>query len=199
MQNNRIQTIVEISLCVALSVVLNYVSIRLPFNIAGGSISLTMLPIAVIALRRGLFAGTAAGTVFGFIDLFMEPYILVPAQVALDYPVPYLLFGLGVGVFAGLYRSGQNSTDRQDGAGTSPRFSFMRSLITVIAVFSGGCLRFFSHVLSGVLFFAEYAGEQNVWLYSLVYNISYLGPSVVATLLCALVLLPILDRAVPVR
>ena len=31
-------------------------------------------------------------------------------------------------------------------------------------------------VLSGAVFFAEYAGEQNAWIYSLVYNISYLGP-----------------------
>ena len=39
-------------------------------------------------------------------------------------------------------------------------------------------------LLAGAIFFAEYAGEQNAWVYSLVYNISYLGPD---TLVCMLV------------
>ena len=38
-------------------------------------------------------------------------------------------------------------------------------------------------VLSGAIFFAEYAGEQNAWIYSLTYNISYLGPNVLFCML----------------
>ncbi|MCL2137355.1 MAG: energy-coupled thiamine transporter ThiT [Coriobacteriia bacterium] len=187
MRNQRTQTLVEAALCVALSVVLNYAAMRLPINVAGGSISLTMLPIAVIAIRRGPLTGAAAGTIFGFLDLLMEPYILVPAQVVLDYPAPYLLFGLGVGVFSTLYYS-QKTPD----AAARP------TAVIIIATLVGGMLRLASHLLSGVIFFSEYAGGQNVWVYSLVYNISYLGPSLLASMLCALFIVPIVDKTVPV-
>lgn len=236
MRNQRIQTIVEMALSVALAVVINFMALRLPINIAGGSISLTMLPIVILALRRGPWAGSGAGALFGCFDLLMEPFILVPAQVVLDYPLPYLLLGLGVGMFANLYRralryrgkaaksaidvtkpsdastelasstveisnSAARISPQPDTAAmqTSPTTGSLTkaSLLLVFAVVAGGCLRFICHVLSGVLFFAEYAGDQNVWLYSLVYNVSYLGPSLLATLLCALLLMPILEKAVP--
>jgi thiamine transporter len=45
------------------------------------------------------------------------------------------------------------------------------------------------HVLSGVIFFASYAPEgQNVWIYSLVYNASFMAPSVIITAVVAWVL-----------
>jgi thiamine transporter len=223
MRNPRIQTIVEIALCVALSAVLNLLAMRLPINIAGGSISLTMLPIAIIALRRGIAAGAIAGTLFGFLDLLMEPFILVPVQVALDYPVPYLLFGAGVGLFAAAYRhfayaakggaapsreASPNSTNTPSSPNTlnsrnsTSRRAFASSALIVIAFIIGGALRYFAHVLSGVFFFAEYAGDQSVagiWAYSLIYNISYLAPSLAASCVLALILMPILNRAVPAR
>jgi thiamine transporter len=232
MRDQRIQTLVEIALCIALSVVLNFIAIRLPVSIAGGSISLTMLPIAVLALRRGLLAGAAAGLFFGLLDLLMEPFILVPAQVILDYPAPYLLFGLGVGLFVGLYRRslqqpkwgkrkdasaslGAPSLSTSSGASSTAGIDFQASAITdeapalnlnlhkrsaiiIVAFLVGGLLRYCCHVLSGVLFFAEYAGGGNVWIYSLVYNISYLGPSLALSAILALILSPILDKAVPV-
>ena len=103
MRNQRTRLIVDVALAVALAVVLNLLALRLPVNVAGGSISLTMLPIAVVALRRGVLAGALAGTLFGILDFLMEPFILFPAQVILDYPLPYLLFGTVVGLFAGVY------------------------------------------------------------------------------------------------
>ena len=220
MRNQRTQTIVEASLCVALSAALNLVALRLPINIAGGSISLAMLPIAIIALRRGALTGAIAGTTFGLIDLLMEFFILYPAQVVLDYPLPYLLFGMGVGVFSTLYYgkpsviatpSASASVAQASAAATpSPSTSATsfaptllqltrKSAVATVAFFVGGTGRFISHVLSGVLFFAEYAGGQNVWVYSLVYNISYLLPSLVASAVCAIAIMPVLDRAAPAR
>jgi thiamine transporter len=190
MRNTRILILVEVALAVALAAVFNLLAMRLPINVAGGSISFTMLPIAVVALRRGALAGAAAGTLFGLIDLLVEPFILVPAQVLLDYPVPYLLFGLGVGLFSTLY----NKTVVPKEGGTAVLGG---SLIIVVSMVIGWLLRVVSHVLSGVLFFAEYAGDQNVWLYSIVYNLSYLVPSLIASLVAALIILPILARAVP--
>ena len=197
MKNQRTQIIVEIALCVALSTALNFVAMRLPLNIAGGSISLTMLPIAVIALRRGPLIGALAGAAFGVIDLLMDPYIFVPAQVMLDYPVPYLLLGLGVGVFSSAYNA-RKPVQLSDGKKAPSRLLAMRSTVTILALVVGGALRFISHLFSGVVFFAEYAGGQNVWIYSAVYNISYLAPSLAAVAVCALIVMPVLDSAAPV-
>jgi thiamine transporter len=192
MRNTRILILVEVALAVALAAVLNLLAMRLPINIAGGSISFTMLPIAVVALRRGALAGATAGTLFGVIDLLVEPFILVPVQVLLDYPIPYLLFGLGVGLFSTLYNKTFVSRENNSGLLGS-------SFIVVISMLVGWLLRVVSHVLSGVFFFAEYAGDQNVWAYSIVYNLSYLVPSFIASLVLALIILPILAKAVPVQ
>jgi thiamine transporter len=190
MQNNRIATIVECALGIALSAVLNLLALRLPVNFAGGSISLTMLPVAVVALRRGPVAGAVCGAAFGLLDLLMEPYIVFWAQVILDYPLPYLLFGAGVGAFAPLYRK---LADK--GAGATAR----SSAVIVASMAVGGVLRWCTHVLSGVIFFSENAVDQNVWIYSMLYNASYVLPSLIASCILALVLVPILARAVPVR
>ena len=188
MRNTRVAMIVECALAVAMAVVLNFVAIRLPINIAGGSISLTMLPIAIVALRRGPVAGMMAGAVFGAFDLLIEPFIVHWAQVFLDYPVPYLLFGLGVGLFARAYTRLFAHTTQAVAKG---------SAIILAGFILGGILRYASHVLSGVIFFSEYAGGGNVLVYSLLYNVTYLAPSLVATVVLALILVPILERAVP--
>ena len=250
MRDRRTRVIVDVALAVALAVALNMLALRLPINVAGGSISLTMLPIAVVALRRGVLAGALAGTLFGCIDLLMEPFILVPAQVLLDYPLPYTLFGAVVGLFAGAYNRAQlrmtkrahpaagiAGSERQktrqenrpaalspttiqanteQGAGegekSSPEANTQAaqtgnlalglagsSIWVVLAVLLGGAARYFTHVLSGVLFFSEYAGGENVWLYSLVYNVSYIAPSLICSLVGALVLIPVLAQALPVE
>ncbi|MDR0499964.1 MAG: energy-coupled thiamine transporter ThiT [Coriobacteriales bacterium] len=193
MQNKRTIVLVEVALCVALAAVLNFAAIRLPVNIAGGSVSLTMLPIAIVALRRGWTAGLVAGTVFGLLDLLMEPTILFPAQVLMDYPIPYLLFGGAIGAFSSLYNKFATATNSNES-----KLHLGKSLAIVICAFVvGGLLRYASHVASGVLFFAEYAGDQNAVLYSLIYNISYLAPSLIASAACALILMPILTKAFP--
>ncbi|MCL1879514.1 MAG: energy-coupled thiamine transporter ThiT [Actinomycetia bacterium] len=201
MRNARILTIVEIALSIALAVVLNLLALRLPINIAGGSVSLAMLPIAVLAMRRGMWPGALAGTIFGLLDLWMNPWIVFPFQVLLDYPAPYLLFGLGIGLIAHLYWQLAKKPEGllTESQGDTLNRQFLGSLIIVLAMLVGGILRYATHVFSGVLFFSENAVGQNVWIYSLVYNVSYLGPSLVGSIVCALILVPILEVAVPVK
>ncbi len=212
MSNTRTLIITEVALAIALATVLNFIQIRLPLNIAGGSINLSMLPIALVALRRGPVSGMVAGGIFGFLDLLIEPFILVPIQVLFDYPLPYLLFGLGVGLFSKLY----NKYAYQDGKQVTGRFLAGGSVIIITALICGGLLRLLPHVLSGVFFFAEYAADffesaptlllagpvdsgLNVWIYSVGYNATYVVPSLVCVGICSLVIAPILAKAVPVR
>jgi thiamine transporter len=46
-------------------------------------------------------------------------------------------------------------------------------------------LRYISHVISGTLFFAEFAGDQIPIIYSLIYNITFIGPTLIITLILA--------------
>lgn len=188
MRDKRIVVLVEIALAIALAAVLNMIQARLPINIAGGSVSLTMLPIVVVALRRGALPGFAAGFIFGSLDLLFEPFVVHWIQMFLDYPFPYAFLGLGTGLFSGLYRRHMQ--------GKKARL-MIASLIASVAIVVGGLLRLLTHIISGVVFFAEYAGGDNVWIYSIVYNASYLIPSLVGTVIVALILLPVLEAARP--
>lgn len=185
MRSERIRVLVEIALTVALCAVLNLIRIRLPFNLQGGSISLVMVPLFVVALRRGLSAGLIAGALYGLIDLMMEPQVYVWAQVLLDYPIAFGALGLA-GAWSRPYRAAlKNAPAKAVGIGAA-------------AMLVGGLGRFLAHWTSGIVFFGSYAPEgQPVWLYSLVYNASYLLPSVAASLVVALIVLPLIERAVP--
>jgi len=212
MSKTRTLIITEVALAIALASVLCLLQIRLPVNLFGGSIQLAMLPIGIVALRRGVLSGAVAGAAFGLVDLLIEPYILMPIQVLLDYPLPYLLFGLGVGLFSRWY----NRLQTQSNSKQTGRLLAHGSLVIIIAMVLGGLLRLASHVLSGVLFFSAYASDffatnptllvagpvdsgLNLWIYSVGYNLMYLVPSLIGSAICILVIAPVLAKAVPVR
>lgn len=188
MRDERIRIITEMGLSIALFAVLQYLGVRLPINIAGGSISLGMLPIIVLALRRGWLVGTATGAVCGVIDgLLIERYFFHPVQVALDYPIAFAAVGLaGLGA-AALLR-----------AASDARWARVGGMTLAWSVL-GGASRLAAHWVSGLVFFAANApAGQAAWLYSLVYNASYMVPSTLVVAVLAAVIVPALDRAVPV-
>jgi len=157
-----LRAITEMSVAVALAVILNFMPLwKMP---QGGSISLEMLPILFIALRWGLKEGLLAGFVYGLLQLAFNPFIVHPVQLILDYPLPYMLLGVA-GVFK---KQAEKYKDKKI------------NIYIISAVLLGGVLRIASHVLSGAIFFAQYAPEgTNVWVYSTVYNASYLIPSLI--------------------
>ncbi|MBT9155524.1 MAG: Thiamine transporter ThiT [Firmicutes bacterium] len=99
-----------------------------------------------------------AGLLFSGTKLLTEPYIVHPIQALLDYPLAFASIGL-----AGFFKD-------KPLAG-----------ITV-----GGLSRLLCHFLSGVIFFAAYApAGQSIYAYSLVYNITYMGPELIIALMVA--------------
>jgi hypothetical protein len=88
MHSERTRVIVEVALSITLATVLSYWKVTLPWNFAGGSISFAMVPLFVVALRRGVVAGVAAGALFGVIDYFIERF-RPPRPVVLDYPIAF--------------------------------------------------------------------------------------------------------------
>jgi len=176
MERNQIRIMTEIGMAVALAVILNFIPL---WRMAqGGSVSLEMLPILIIALRWGAGPGMMAGVVYGLLQLALGPFIIHPAQLILDYPLPYMLVGL-----AGIFSSKINLKEK------GSRYSWL-----LLAVFTGGLGRFMSHFLSGAIFFAQYAPEgQNPWMYSTIYNISYLLPSL---LLSYIIIIPLMNNLI---
>ena len=159
------------ALCLGLAFVLALIRVwTLPF---GGSISLEMMPLILLALRHGLWVGIAAGAVYGLLDLLIDPFIVHPVQVLFDYPLAFGVLGL-----AGFFQP-------------TVRGAILGTVVAVLA-------RFLCHFVSGVVFFASYAPEGwNPFVYSAAYNLAYLVPSLAVALIAVVVLLRALERAQP--
>jgi len=148
---NKTQVLAEVAISVALSYVLNFIIIyHLP---QGGSVTLgSMVPILLLALRRGPIIGIFSGVVFGVLQMFFGGYWFTIIQVLLDYPVAFACLGL-----AGFFKK--------------------HPLIGVIISLLG---RLIVHVISGVVFFSEYAPPgQSPLIYSIIYNGSYMLPELI--------------------
>lgn len=186
MRSERTRIIVEIGLAAALGGVFHVVSVTLPINFAGGEVAFTMLPIVIVALRRGLLAGIVCGALVGLIGLLYKPFIVHPAQVVLDYPLAFAAVGLS-GLLSLQVKSAASAGQRGLCAGLS-----------ALAVVVGATARFAAHFVSGIIFFGANApAGQPVWLYSLLYNATYMLPSLVLCAVAAALLVPTLERAVP--
>ncbi len=155
------------AMCVALSFILSYIKLfEMP---QGGSVTAaSMLPILLFAFVAGPRAGFIAGTTYGFLQFIQSGYAAHWISIILDYPLAFACLGLIAFVPKGI-----------------------KSLESRFAL--GICLallgRFASHVLSGAIFFAEYAGDQNPWIYSMVYNGSFLAVELAITLILGLMLI----------
>lgn len=134
------------ALSIALAFVLSYIRLwRMP---QGGTVTpASMLPMMLFSYAFGIGPGLVASLAYGLLQAIQDPYIVGFWQFLLDYPIAFGMLGL-MGLFA-----------KKDS-------KWM--LFVGIGVVS--LLRMACHVLSGVLFFAEYAGDANPWVYSTGYN-----------------------------
>ncbi len=140
----------------------------------GGSVTAgSMVPILLVGLRHGTRWGVIAGVLAGILNFILEPFSVHPVQVLLDYPVAFGMLGLA-GLAAGM----------KEWAGA------WAGSLAILG-------RMVAHVIAGAIFFAEYAGDQNPWIYSISYNGSYMLPELVISAVLMMVLLPALRRALP--
>ena len=149
--------LVQAAMMSAITIVLAQIHLfQLP---QGGEISLgTMVPLILLARNYGSKITLLAGFICGIIGLLLNPFIYHPVQVLLDYPLPYMAMAI-VALFRGhLY-------------------------LGVTAAFA---IKFLSHFLSGVIFFAAFAPEgMSPILYSATYNATTLVPDF---FICCLIL-----------
>ena len=160
MSQSSLNENLEVAMMSATAVVLDRFALyQLP---EGGSITLSMLPLLLIALRRGLKCGLMAGFMTGLLQLAFGGFFLNVFQVILDYLLAYTSIGL-----AGILAMPQKN-----------RQIYLACILTTL-------VRLSCHTLSGVIFFADYAPKGTpVFIYALIYNASFLIPSAILGLIC---------------
>lgn len=200
--SSRTRVLVEVALTIALAAVLHLFRLyQMPF---GGSISLQMLPLFVLGLRRGPIAGLVAGALYGGVDFMIEPFPVHWAQVILDYPLAFAAVGALAGLWAPLWRAAASRS-------TAAAYKAV-AWIGTLAVISGSIGRYVAHFISGVIFFATTAmggplpDGQSAFantaalsaasIYSALYNL-YVPASAAICLVAIIALLPALERGVP--
>jgi thiamine transporter len=169
MKNSKILFLTELAIMAALSLILGLIKFS-GLWAQGGSVSLEMVPIFIMAFRRGAKAGIFTGLLVGMLQLAVNPQIYYFAQVILDYPLAFALAGVA-GVFAPSIKQNRSK----------------RTALMITGIFVGCALRLLSHVVSGVIFFSQFAGKMNVWLYSILYNGSFMV--IIFFITCAVVIL----------
>jgi thiamine transporter len=170
-----VQAMAEIGVAIALAAVLGQV--RLFVMPQGGSVSLELLPIIFIAVRRGVVPGLITGLLYGLLQIYLPGFFYFhPAQVVLDYPLAFMSLAVAGFVVVRGWRS------------------------LTLAVALALTARLVCHFLSGLIFFAAYApGWEAPWLYALTYNLLYLVPEGVITVLLLWPALKAYDAAFPGR
>ncbi|MBP5222430.1 MAG: energy-coupled thiamine transporter ThiT, partial [Lachnospiraceae bacterium] len=170
MKKTSTKILVEGALIVALATILSFIRVmKLPW---GGSVTLlSMLPITLFSVRRGLRAGLAASVLFSLIQFFqgitdglfgwgLTPGMLI-ACILLDYLLAYSVLGL-----AGLF-------------GKKTYSGAMTGITLSVA------LRFLVHFLSGIIIWKSVGAlwgnftTDNFYLYSFLYNGAYMLPELI--------------------
>ena len=178
--SQKTKILVEGAAMVALATVLSFIRVfKLPW---GGSITLlSMLPIVLFSIRRGVKSGMVVSFVYALVQFFqgvldglfgwgLTPVMLI-ACILLDYVLAFFVLGL-----AGLFRK-----------------KGIAGWIGGIALAVG--LRFVCHFLSGVVIWGSFGelwsgfSTDNTWLYSFLYNGCYMLPEMLFTIIGAVALL----------
>ena len=188
-KNNITRTICEVGIFAAIGFVLDEIQGALSVSFTGGgSIGIAMVAVLIVAYRRGLLPALCTGLIMGSLDIATKAYIIHPMQVFLDYVFPYFFVGLA-GLFKPLFDKSNNH----------------KYLWIVAGTILGGVLKFFSHYFAGLFFWNRpelFAWDLNYMspvLYSFVYNIAYIGPCIVLSVLVMVVLYKRAPRVLEVK
>ena len=159
-QSLSVKGLAVCGVCIALAFVLY--SVRLFSMPLGGAATLcSMFFICIIGYLYGWKYSLPAGLAFSLLMFIQEPFFLTPVQVIIDYGLAFTSLGL-----SGFFK------DKKGGL-------YIGYLVGVTG-------RFVFATLSGVVFYAQSAhdaGWNNVFLYSVCYNGSYIYTEAVITLI----------------
>lgn len=173
MRNNRLLFMVEIAVFSALAFIFDLLASILSFSLwpQGGSVSIAMVPVFLMAYRWGVKGGVTTGLLLGLLQILSgTAYIMHPIQGLLDYIVAYTVVGLAGLVFKYVEREGIRKKDLKT------------SGMVLMGILLGSTLRFIAHFIAGIVFFGSGSADgQSVAVFSLLYNLSYMLPSVIVS------------------
>lgn len=170
----RLLMLVEIAIFAAIGLVLDQISFKVWAQ--GGSVSLVMVPIILIAFRWGLLPGLTTGFLIGVMQTMFGPTIVHWLQGLLDYGVAFTVVGLVAIVRRPVLEAANNLNKTK------------MALYIIVGTVLAGFLRYAAHTVAGAVFFSEYAGDQNAWIYSIIYNGTYMLPATVLTAIVGVLL-----------
>ncbi len=158
----------EGALMVAAAVALSYVKMQF---LQAGSINFAMIPVIIFAVRWGLGWGLAAGAAYGTLKFFLTGGFAINwASMLLDYTAAYAMVGM-----AGLLKG--------------------RKWGFPLGAFVGCLARFVVHFITGITIYrilvpTDVMGMtvSNPYVFSVLYNISYMGPNTVISVIVCLLL-----------
>ncbi len=175
-RREKIRAIAAGGIALALAQVLSMIKMfQLP---QGGSVTpASILPIILFALCFGPAYGLGAGFIFSLLQILFGGYVMAPFQVLLDYILAYTALGLA-GFFA------QPKEIRLKETSIWQRLKQISYQKLLAATLVPAFVMFSCSFLSGILFYSSYAPEgQAVWLYSLLYNGSFILAETIIALL----------------
>ncbi len=194
-----LHVLTECAIMVALATVLSLIKVYdAPY---GGSVTLlSMAPIIVLSVHRGIVPGVAAGFVHSMIQLMLGlanvgwipdlgGKVLV---IFLDYLIPFTLLGLG-----GMFRKVNFTESKKVNAVIQAVLGTL--VVTVI--------RYLCHIISGVVvwyaldlvWYADDPGHivnrYGAWAFSAIYNGTFMVPEIIETMVGVPLILPAVKRA----
>ena len=177
MNKKRILLLVEVAIFTALALLLDILPLSFKIWAQGGSISFAMIPVFLVAFRWGIKGGFLSGFLWGVLQLATgTAFILTPVQALIDYLFAFTLIG-SAGVFANVIQQAVK-------AGATKKYMFYITAGTFIGTF----LRFIAHFIAGIAFFDSAVEGQPVWIYSLIYNASYMVPAFILSVIIVFLL-----------
>lgn len=164
--NHKTLFLVEVAVFSSLALLLDLVSGFIFSRIwpQGGSVSIAMVPIFLMAYRWGIKGGLSTGFLLGLLQVVSgTAWIGHPVQGFIDYFLAFTVVGIS-GVYMNQVISYYKNGNKKMGL-----------FYGIAGMFTGSFLRYICHVISGIFFFGSSAPAGTpVVTFSLIYNGTYM-------------------------
>ena len=168
-----VRDITEIAILCALAIALDRF-VKIPVGATGGSINLAGLPLFIIAMRHGWFKGfIGAGLVFGVTTCLLDAYGF--QFFVFDYLIAFGCIGLA-GLVGYLIHTIFSKKEF--------KYQLLAYTLILLTVIAYCFIRTLSASIDSMIFYSY------KFIPSIVYNISYIGPSAVIIFVLLCILMP---------
>lgn len=158
-------------ICIATSFGLSFIKFS-PVTYGGSITIASMVPIMLYAYLFGPVNGIIVGLIYGLLQFIQSPYMFTGTTFLLDFPLAFVSICM-MGIMKKLFKGTLSSII----AGVGFTYLF----------------RFAMHLFSGFIYFANGGiwtnlPADNMFVYSFLYQITYLGPDFIISLVVLIVL-----------